>query len=72
MPNKLKTKLKENEFYCVGHNKRASSHPEDMCVVQFKNGAIALKGYSEKFECVTYKFIKTKDANKMIKKYGEC
>ena len=72
MPAKLRTKLKQNEFYCVACNKRCSSKPDDTCVVVFKNGVPALQGYCAKCDCEVYKFIKWKSTDNMLKKYGSC
>ena len=70
--NKLRTPLKETEFYCVACNKRCKSSTDDMCVVKFSNGANALYGYCAKCDCDCYKFIKDKSVSKLTKKYGKC
>ena len=36
MPNKLRTPLKEHQFYCVQCRKRCNG--EDICFVRMKNG----------------------------------
>ena len=72
MPVKLKTKLKEKEFYCVKCRQRCKSNPDSICVVKFKNGAHALNGACDNCDCSMYKFIKESDVNKFHKKYENC
>jgi len=72
MPNKLKTKLKQQEFYCVKCRKRCKSTKNDICIVEFKNGSNAMEGQCSKCDCMMYKFIKDKDVDKLIDKFGEC
>ena len=72
MPKKLPKKLKEKEFYCVGQRKRCTAKVEDICVVEFRNGAVALEAYIPKYDTTAYKFIKQSKINAMTKKYGDC
>jgi len=72
MPNKLKKKLKENEFYCVGARKKCALKPENICVTTWKNGTPALVGHCEKYNCKTTKIIKQNKVEPLTKKYGEC
>ena len=72
MPHKLRTKLKEDEFYCVACNKRCKANSEDICVVVFKNGVPALQGECSKCDCDVYKFIKWNSEDRLSEKYGRC
>ena len=72
MPNKLKKKLKENEFYCVGVRKKCSLKPDDMCLTTWKNGVNALVGDCKKFNCTVNKIVKESDVNSLEEKYGRC
>ena len=72
MPNKLKKKLKENEFYCVGARKKCALKPEDMCLTTWKNGVNALVGNCAKFNCTVNKIVKESKVNSLEKKYGRC
>jgi hypothetical protein len=72
MPNKLKNKLKENEFYCVGVRKKCALKPKDICVTTWKNGANALVGDCEKYDCKVTKIVKKSKVNRLVKKYGKC
>ena len=72
MPNKLKNKLKENEFYCVGVRKKCALKPKDICVTTWKNGANALVGDCEKYDCKATKIVKKSKVNRLVKKYGKC
>jgi hypothetical protein len=70
--NKLRTPLKEDEFYCVACNRRCKSSKEDMCVTKFRNGSYALYGYCKPCDCDTYKIIKDSAVSSLTKKYGKC
>ena len=72
MPKKLRTKLKENEFYCVKARKRCTVKPENICVTTWKNGVNALLGESEKYDCKVTKIVKESKVPQLVKKYGEC
>ena len=77
MPTKLKTPLKQQEFYCVCCRKRVKSTKENICVKLFKkkkmpNGKIpALRSWCKKCDCNLTKFIKHKDQTRLTKKYGK-
>ena len=75
---KLKTKLKQNQFYCVSCCDRKTIHSDDMCVQEFKNKRASL-GYTPalRSSCHTCrtpltKFIKYSDVDRMVNKYGYC
>ena len=68
----LKKKLKENEFYCVGVRKKCALKPEDICLTTWKNGASALVGNCEKFNCTANKIVKQSKVDRLEKKYGRC
>ena len=70
--NKLRTPLKEDEFYCVACRRRCKSSKEDMCVIKFRNGTHALYGYCKPCDCDTYKIIKDSAVSRLTKKYGKC
>ena len=71
MPHKLRTRLKEHQFYCVQCRRRCNG--DNICVVQLKNGTPALKATCDKCDdCTLYKFIKNKDVQRLTKKYGKC
>jgi hypothetical protein len=80
MPNctkhRLRKKLKENDFYCVGCCKRVSCAPDDIKFVQISNykaigGKVpALKCYCKGCQGNLTKFVKRKDADKLKKKYA--
>ena len=71
MPNKLRTRLKEHQFYCVQCRKRCNG--EDICFVRLKNGTPSLKATCAKCDdCDLYKFVKHKDAGRLSKKYDKC
>ncbi len=72
MPEKLRTKLTANQFYCVGCNKRSTAKTADICVVTMKNGTPALKGHCSSCESDAYKFIKHTTVKEAVKKYGKC
>lgn len=76
MPNKLRKKLKQTEFYCVACRKRVKVHPDDICVEVFKNkkiegGVPALRSVCKCGVNLT-KFIKHRDEYRMSNKYGDC
>jgi len=76
MPNKLRSKLKQNEFFCVVCGKRVKANADDMYVKVFKNkrvkgGVPALRARCDKCEYNLTKFIKHADKDKMVKKYGK-
>ena len=68
----LKKKLKENEFYCVGVRKKCALKPDDICLTTWKNGANALVGNCEKFNCTANKIVKKSNVDRLEKKYGRC
>ena len=71
MPNKLRTSLKEHQFYCVQCNKRCNG--TNICVTRLRNGTPALQAECSKCDdCEVYKIIKDKDVNRLTKKYGKC
>ena len=75
MPNKLKKKLSQNEFYCVKCRKRTKG--DDICVKVLKNkkikgGVPSLVADCAKCQTVLYKFIKQNKKDSMIKKFGKC
>lgn len=78
MPSKsLKTKLKQQEFYCVCCRKRVKVPADDICVKVYKNykikgGVPALNGICKKCDCNVIKFIKHENKQRMIKKFGKC
>ena len=78
MPNKLKTKLKQNQFYCVKCRSRTTVSTGDMCVKLYKNHRAkhgytpTLKSYCMTCDTPLTKFIKYDDTKKMINKYGKC
>jgi hypothetical protein len=77
MPNKLKTQLKENEFYCVKCRKRVKSHEDDICVKIYRNkkikgGVPVLVSSCNKCDTNLNKFIKHDSKKEMIKYYGKC
>lgn len=73
---KLKTKLKQQEFYCVSCRQRVTCHKDDIGVIVFKNekrvnGKVpALRSQCPKCETAVTKFIKSDDEYKLTKKYG--
>ncbi len=77
MPQKLKTKLKENEFYCVSCRARVKSNGDSMYVQVFKNKkmpdglAPALRSNCKACSTNLTKFIKHNSVDKMIDKYGK-
>jgi len=76
MPNKLKSKLKQREFFCVSCNKRVSLPADQIGVQTFKNkrvkgGVPALRGECKKCGTNVTKFVKKKDASKLTKKFGK-
>jgi hypothetical protein len=74
---KLKTKLKQQEFYCVCCSKRVKVAADKICVKIYKNNYYtggntpALRSYCEKCDCNLTKFIKHKDEAKLTKKFGK-
>lgn len=78
MPSKLKTKLKQNQFYCVKCKCRKTCKSSNMCVKEHKNkrsktGYIpTLKSYCGNCETPLTKFIKHKDTDRLADKYGYC
>jgi hypothetical protein len=67
MPIKLKNKLKENEFYCVGVRKKCAVKPQNICVTTWKNGANALVGECEKYDCKASKIVKKSRVRDLIR-----
>lgn len=76
MPNKLKTKLRENEFYCVSCRARVKSDSDSICVKVYNNSRSgptpALKGECSSCGAKLTKFIKRDSTEKMVSKYGKC
>ena len=78
MPAKLKTKLRQNQFYCVKCRARKTVATGDICVEEYKNHRArdgytpALKGYCSKCDTSLTKFIKYKDVNRLTTKFGRC
>ncbi len=74
--NKLKTKLKQQEFYCVACCKRVKAHADDICVKVFKNAndrkTPALRATCPKCGTNLTKFIKHDATERMQVKYGKC
>ncbi len=75
---KLKTKLKQNQFYCVVCCTRKTVSAINMCVKEYKNHR-AKHGYTPtlKSHCNTCgtpltKFIKYNDTDRLTDKYGSC
>jgi hypothetical protein len=75
MPSKLKTPLKQQEFYCLSCRKRVKCTATNICVKSFKNKKLGkvptLRAYCKKCDCYLSKFIKHKDAARLTKKYGK-
>jgi hypothetical protein len=72
MPNKLRSRLKQTEFYCVSCRKRIKMKKDDICVKILKNGTPALVSYCSKCNVNLTKFIKDDSVKKMEYKYGKC
>mgnify|MGYP004003244281 CR=1 len=77
MPPKLRSPLKQNQFYCVSCRGRVSAKAADMCVKVYKNkkvkgGVPALRAYCTKCGTNLTKFIKHKSKDAMQKKFGKC
>jgi hypothetical protein len=78
MPAKLKTKLKQTEFYCVGCRARVKEHPDDICVKVYKNKRMydgkvpTLKSQCHRCGVNLTKFIKHDATAAMTAKYGKC
>ena len=75
MPNKLRSKLKENQFYCVGTRRRVTAHPDDIGVKIYKNknipgGAPALVAECEKTGNYLHKWIPHDKKKYYLNKYG--
>lgn len=71
-PNPMRRKLRQNEFYCVMHNKSVTIPKSEICVRVASNGQPMLKGYCSKYDCYLYKFIGKDKLAKMRQKYGKC
>ena len=70
MPAKLKSKLKQTEFYCVqGPRRRIKVDPEDIYLNEDRNGRVRLMGKSPNCPWNLYKYVKEKDVKKLEKKY---
>jgi hypothetical protein len=76
MPRKLKTKLRENEFYCVSCRARKNSDSGSICVKVYNNSRSGptptLKGQCSVCGTNLTKFIKRDSTERMVRKYGEC
>jgi hypothetical protein len=76
--NKLKTKLTQNQFYCVKCCKRISALTDNICVTEYKNKKAtggytpALRSYCITCDTPLTKWIKHKDVDRLIDKYGNC
>lgn len=76
MPAKLRTKLKQEEFYCVSCRKRVKG--DDICIKTFRNkrmvgGSVpTMTGTCKKCETNVYKFIKHSAKDRLTEKYGKC
>lgn len=73
--NKLRTKLKQKEFYCVKCCKRVKCAPDAINFTEIKNSK-ATSGYVPALKCTCShcgtkltKFVKHKDAEKLRNKY---
>jgi hypothetical protein len=75
MPKPLKTKLKQQEFYCVKCRKRVKIASDDMGVSVFKNEKTGMKVPSLVGNCkcdtTVIKFIKHDDQDRFTQKYGK-
>ena len=77
MPNKLKTPLKEQEFYCVSTRSRVTAHKDNISVRMYKNKKMknglspALYATCESCSSPLIKWIKHSDVDKLLKKYGK-
>ena len=74
MPHKLKTKLKQTEFYCVSCMSKKKCDPDDirfkrLRTKKVKGGVPALKCWCYSCDSNLTKFVKRKDAAKLKKKY---
>jgi hypothetical protein len=75
MPAKLRTKLKQEEFYCVKCRKRVKG--DDICIKTFKNkksfgGIPTMMASCKKCDTSVYKFIKHSAKDRLTDKYGKC
>lgn len=76
MPTKLKSPLKEREFYCVKCRKRVTCPKADISVKVYKNKrsstgkSPALVCFCHKCDCNLTKFIKRTKEKALAKKYG--
>lgn len=75
--NKLRSKLKQQEFYCVKCRNRVKINADDICVTTLKNkkvkgGVPTLIGSCAKCDTDMYKFIKRADKARLTKKFGRC
>lgn len=75
MPNKLKTKLKQEEFYCVSCQARVKG--QDICIETFRNkrvkgGVPTMVGDCPKCSTEVFKFIKHNQKTRLTKKYSKC
>lgn len=70
MPNK--SKLRQNQFYCVKCRARITSPEDTICVEVFKNDRPALRSYCHRCDTNLTKFIKNDDKDRMVDKYGRC
>ena len=77
MPNKLKTPLKEQEFYCVSNRSRVMADKNDISVRMYKNKKMkdgmspALYAICKNCPSPVIKWVKHSDVDKLIKKYGK-
>ena len=75
--NKLKTKLRQQEFYCMQCCKRVKLSENDIRVHSFKNnkvygGTPAMTGYCPFCGSNVVKWIKHDDNTRLTKKYEKC
>ncbi len=66
---RLKTKLRQQEFYCVECRKRVSSYAYDIMVKDDRAGKPRMEGY-DKHGHKLFKYIKWNDESKLKKKYN--
>lgn len=76
MPSKLKSPLKERDFYCVKCRKRVSAKSKDICIQFFDNkkrGKVpALRGKCSACGTMLTKFVAMKKVEMLKKKYPVC
>ena len=71
----VKDKLTPQQFYCVKTRSVIRLFKEDICVDFMKVNGVKrpiLKGHCKKNKTTVYKFLKSKDYKKAVKKFGRC